>query len=197
MLAATATETFVTPDPLAPIDLDERIARCPKNAGVKGMFFEAIVEKARARGWDGGRERYVAFRGYPLEEWLEVLPTAARFAHPHVPTREGMRRFGQAAFEVFTSSTAGRVLFSMAGRNVRLAISLAGRAFDVIGSHGSVEILSNEPGRAVLGLRDMWDYIDAWHVGIYEGALTALGAAGTVRVKNHDLSNGDLELTYR
>ncbi|MEM6954078.1 MAG: DUF2378 family protein [Myxococcota bacterium] len=160
------------------------------------MFFSAIADEASRGGQPVGRERYVPFRGYSLREWLEFLPEAARAAHPSAHAKEGMRRFGHNAFGVFTTSMAGRVLFSMAGRNLSLAISLSTRAFDVIGSHGSVRTLTNEPGRAVLALRGMWDYVDAWHVGIYEGALRAFGIDGDVRIRMHDLSNGDIELRY-
>ena len=188
---------FVTPDAHAPLDVELRQKRCPSEGAVKGMFFTAIVDEIRRQGGDPvGRDRYVAFRGYPVREWLAFLPAAAEAAFPRLTPREGMRRFGQGAFDVFTRGVAGRVLFSMAGRNIELAVGLTGRAFDVIGSHGRVEVLENTGGRAVFGLRDMWDYIDAWHVGIYEGALAAFGASGEVRVRIHDHANGELEVCY-
>ncbi|MFK7988231.1 MAG: DUF2378 family protein [Sandaracinaceae bacterium] len=188
---------FVPPDYDAPLEVAERQAGCPDTSRVKGMFFSAIAQEARERSGDAvGRERYVAFHGYPLTEWLAFLPEAARAAYPELTEREGMRRFGQNAFSVFTNSLAGRVLFSMAGRNIRTAVGLTGRAFDAIGSHGGVDVLVNEPGRAVFGLREMWDYLDAWHVGIYEGALDAFGHVGEVRIRAFDIKNGDLEIRY-
>lgn len=196
--AALERPRFDWPDYSAPLHVAPRAARCPVEGAVKGMFFQSIIDEvARRGGRRVGRDRYVAFRGYPLREWLELLPEAAVAAYPALGPREGMRRFGQRAFDVFTASMAGRVLFSMAGRNVRMAVSLTGRAFDVIGSHGAVSVLENDEGRAVFGLSDMWDYIDAWHVGVYEGALAAFGLTGEVRVRMHDLANGDLELIYR
>ncbi|MEM9069807.1 MAG: DUF2378 family protein [Myxococcota bacterium] len=198
MNVAAKEAAFAWPDFRAALDVEFRQQHCQQGANVKGMFFAAIAREARERtGTHVGRERYVKFEGYPLQEWLAFLPEAAVAAYPDQPPREGMRRFGQGAFEVFTTSLAGRVLFSLAGRNVRMAVGLTGRAFDVIGSHGRVEVLVNESGRAVLGLRDMWDYLDAWHVGIYEGALRAFGQTGEVRVLARDRSNGDLELRYR
>lgn len=189
---------FRPPDYDAPLDLAERQASCLATSRVKGMFFGAIANEASERsGRTVGRERYVAFHGYPLTEWLAFLPEAAAAAHPQLPVREGMRRFGQNAFAVFTGSMVGRVLFSMAGRNIQTAVGLTGRAFDTIGSHGRVEVLVNESGRAIFGLRDMWDYLDAWHVGIFEGALDAFGQVGEVRVRTFNICNGDLELRYR
>jgi uncharacterized protein (TIGR02265 family) len=156
-----------------------------------------IVSQAQRGGAPIGRERYTSFRGYPLSEWLDLLPRAAEVAYPHVPPREGMRRFGHTAFSTFTSSTAGRVLFSMAGQSPAMAARLAGRAFDVIGSHGRVHVLDVGDNYAVLGLRDMWDYIDSWHVGVYEGALAALRVQGDVRVRPMDRTNADLEIRWR
>jgi hypothetical protein len=43
----------------------------------------------------------------------------------------------------------------------------------------------------------MWDYIDSWHVGIYEGALAALRVQGDVRVRPMDRTNADLEIRWR
>jgi uncharacterized protein (TIGR02265 family) len=187
---------FGRPDLHAPLDVRWRVENCPEGA-VKGMFFEMIVSQARRNGGDVGRDRYTSFRGYPLSEWLAVLPRAAELAFPHLPAREGMRRFGRTAYDTFTSSTAGRVLFSLAGRNPSMAARLAGRAFDVIGSHGRVHVIDVGDNYAILGLRDMWDYIDSWHVGIYEGALAALDLTGEVRVRTTDRTNGDLEVRWR
>jgi uncharacterized protein (TIGR02265 family) len=187
---------FVPPTFTGALELEARVQGAPFEGAVKGMFFRSICAEAAARGARVGRERYVPFRGYPLREWLTLMPEAARAAHPGVHPKEGMRRLGLGAFKVFEHSVAGRVLFSMAGRHAPAAAELTARAFDVIGSHGTVRVLVNEPGRVVFGLRNMWDYIDAWHVGVYQGAMRAFGLQGEVRVRLFDLANGDLELRY-
>lgn len=161
------------------------------------MFFSAIANEASAAsGSRVGRARYVAFQGYPLSEWLRFLPQAAKAAHPSVNTKEGMRRFGRNAFSVFNQSVAGRVVLSMAAKNLHASISLTSRVFQVVGSHGKLSSPVNEPGRAVIAIRDTWDYIGSWHVGIFEGAIRAFGAQGEVRIRVHDRSNADLEVLY-
>lgn len=188
---------FVEPKFTGSLDVDERVDGAPHDGLVKGMFFSAIAKEAYAvAGTQVGRERYVPFRGYPLQEWIAFLPEAARAAHPNVHPKEGMRRFGQNAFQVLSESVIGRVLLSMAGKNLFASVSLTSRVFQAIGSHGHLTSPINEPGRAVIALRDMWDYIDAWYVGIFEGALRAFGASGEVRVRLKDRSNGDIELLY-
>ena len=188
---------FADPTFVGDLDVETRLARAPVDGMVKGMFFEAIAEEASARaGQRVGRPRYVAFRGYPLAEWLEFLPEAAQKAYPALHPREGMRRFGHNAFSVFDGCMAGRVVMSMAGRNLVASVALTSRIFQVIGSHGTLTATTNVPGRAVIGLRDVWDYIDAWYVGIFEGALKAFGTSGEVRVRMQDAANGDIELVY-
>ena len=188
---------FVSPAFVGPLNVEERVAGAPFRGMVKGMFFSAIAEEASASaGRRVGRERYVPFHGYPLREWLAFLPQAAAAAHPNVHPKEGMRRFGQNAFGVFEESMAGRVVLSMASQHLYASVSMTSRIFQVIGSHGTLSSPVNEPGRAVLALRDMWDYIDSWYVGIFEGALRAFGAQGEVRVRLKDYSNGDIEILY-
>lgn len=188
---------FSPPTFVGALDVDERVAAAPHGGRVKGMFFSAIAEEASvASGTRVGRERYVSFQGYPLSEWIAFLPEAAKAAYPTVHAKEGMRRFGHGAFSVFDQSVAGRVILSMAAKNLHASMSLTSRIFQVLGSHGSLSPVINEPGRAVIAIRDSWDYIDSWYVGIFEGAIRAFGATGEVRVRLRDRSNGDLEVLY-
>ncbi|MEM1416118.1 MAG: DUF2378 family protein [Myxococcota bacterium] len=188
---------FRVPDLTSPVDVDALIALGPPAGLVKGMFFAMIQQRVREAGAGHvGRDRYVAFRGYPLEEWLRFLPEAADRAHPRLPTREGMRRFGQAAFETFETSVPGRVLFSLAGRNPMGVTRAAGRAFTAIASHGRVEVEVADEGRAVLRYLDMWDYLESWHVGVVEGAAAAIGHVPALRVRMADHCHGEIEIRW-
>ncbi|MFK8004012.1 MAG: DUF2378 family protein [Polyangiales bacterium] len=188
---------FVVPTFVGDLDVEERVAGAPSGGKVKGMFFSAIADEASAAcGSRVGRARYVPFQGYPLSEWIAFLPEAARAAYPSRHPKEGMRRFGHNAFSVFNQSMAGRVILSMAAKNIHASMSLTSRVFQAIGSHGELTSPINEPGRAIVAVRDSWDYIDSWYVGIFEGAIRAFGAKGEVRVRVHDRSNADLEILY-
>lgn len=188
---------FLAPTFVGELDVDERVAAAPPAGRVKGMFFSAIAEEASTlSGRRVGRARYVAFQGYPLSEWIAFLPEAARAAYPSRHPKEGIRRFGRNAFSVFNQSVAGRVVLSMAAKNLHASMSLTSRVFQVLGSHGKLTLATNEPGRALIAVRDSWDYIDCWYVGIFEGAIRAFGAEGEVRVRIHDRSNADLEVLY-
>ena len=124
------------------------------------------------------------------------LPECAARAFPHLPVREGMRRFGHGAFRTFQRSTAGSVLFSFAGRDRQATARLAGTAFDAISSHGRVEVVESGPGHVMLRFRGMWDYIEGWHVGVVEGAARALDAEPRVEVRMKTPRDGDLRLSW-
>jgi len=163
---------------------------------VKGVFFEPIAERTRRTGRPVGRSRYVAWRGYPLSEWIEFLPAAAHALHPQQPVREGIRRLGQGAYDGFLQSTVGSVLMGFAGTNLDLAVPLVPRAYVLLASHGTVTLASHEPGRAVYQYRGLWDFIDAWHVGVLEGCLRAFRRAGRLRCRMMSDCDGDLEATW-
>ena len=179
----------------APLDLEARVAQCPA-AEVKGVFFEPVAARARRVGKPFGRPRYLVFRGYPLAEWLEFLPAAAAALYPTLAPREGIRRLGWGAYEGFVESTIGAVLFGLAGKSPELAIPLVGRAYELVRAHGSVRTIAQSPGRAVIAYRGFWDWIDAWHLGIVEGALRAFRLRGEVRVRMLGPNDGDIELRW-
>ena len=198
MHGAPASDTaFRAPDLVSPVDVAALLAAGPPEGLVKGMFFEVVKREVRRAGAPTpGRDRYTAFRGYPLDEWLRFLPECASRAFPNLPAREGMRRFGHGAFRAFHQSTAGRVLFSFAGQDLEATARLAGRAFDAIASHGRVEVVASGPDHVALRLSGMWDYIEGWHVGVYEGATRALGAVPTVEVRMETPQDGEVRVRW-
>jgi len=188
---------FVLPDWSAPIDVDERLARAPAEGWVRGMFFQGLADQARlGSGPPVGRERYTAFKTYPLREYIELLAAAARAVHPDVPLREGLRRLGHRAFPNLTSSTVGRVLFSVAGDDFGEALRLATNAFRIVASPGRVRVASLERGSALLELRHMWTFADAYQVGVFEGAMRSYRRQGEVRVLVRGVSEVDLWLGW-
>ncbi len=194
-MSARVNEPFSGPDFSAPIAIESLLSGCPR-AEVKGVFFEPIAARTRRVGKAVGRDRYVTFRGYPLTEWIEFLPAAARVLYPHEPVREGIRRLGQGAYDGFLQSTAGSVLMSFAGPHLDLAVPLVPRAYVLLASHGRVTLESHEPGRAVYAYRGLWDFIDAWHVGVLEGCLRAFRPTGRLRCRMYSQCDGDLEATW-
>lgn len=172
---------FHEPDFDAPLDVAGQIAAVPAPHTTKGMFCEQLARAARQCGI-ACEARYVAFRDYPLRDFMRLMAEYGRVRFPGLPAREALRRVGWEAFPTLMSSVTGRVIFAFAGRDVRSALRLAPDAYKHSLSHCSVRSRLNTPGQAVLEYRDVWNFPDCYQVGVIEGGCRAFGAQATVRV---------------
>ena len=50
--------------------------------------------------------------------------------------------------------------------------------------------------RAVVALRDLWNFPDSYQVGVFEGAMETFGLRGDIRVRVHSLADVDLLITW-
>jgi len=190
-------EGFVHPDFSGELQLAERVRGLPRRAHVKGMFLKGIVDRADAVGVRLDCPRYIAFKDYPVSEYLELLAKAAALVHPDVTPLDGLRRLGHTVYPTFISSTIGRVTMAVAGRDMRAAVSLAPRAYTIAGNTARIEILSLTKRSARLAFRNVWDWPGAYQVGIMEGAFDAYDVEGEVLVKIHSLCDAELYLEWR
>ena len=60
------------------------------------------------------RERYVAFRFYPLIEHVQVLVETSQRVYPGVPLRQALRKLGRGAPNALVASTLGKVVLAAA-----------------------------------------------------------------------------------
>jgi hypothetical protein len=96
----------------APLDATAAVEAIPDDAMISGMFISAVIDAARGGGMTlpSARERYVAFRKYPLREHAQILVEAARAIWPALGLREGLRKLGRGAPRALVSSMVGRVV---------------------------------------------------------------------------------------
>jgi uncharacterized protein (TIGR02265 family) len=175
-----------------PLDLPDRLACLPDHVKIKGMFFQTMIGAAEKRSNSRpGRRRYRAFLDYPVPEFLEVAAESASLAYPEASPKEGVRRLGQLQFSTFLDSHIGKVVMSF-GRDFERALSLVPKAYSLAGAGASAELLEFSQGRAVVALRDVWDFPDVHEVGVWEGVLQAFKKSGRVLVRV--LSMGDVDL---
>jgi uncharacterized protein (TIGR02265 family) len=187
------SDEFRLPDFEAPLDLEARIKDMPSTAIVKGMFFQSLDDAAYAAcGKHVGRGKWLAFKDYPVREWIRVLHDAAALAEPNVPRREGIRRLGATGYPTFAESMVGRVLLNFASRDFGAVLRLAPRIYALTGNSGTLSIEPLGDRKVIVQLRGYWDWIDAWHLGVFEGGMKALGVVGTVRVRIRSMCDGDL-----
>jgi uncharacterized protein (TIGR02265 family) len=192
------TTEFRFPDWRAPIDLHERLPRTPAEQTVKGMFMQQIIEQARAAsGRSPQEDAFLPFQDYPMRAWMELLVRCAELAHPAEPAREGIRRLGQLSYATFSASSAGQVMVELFGGDMSSVLRFVPRYFRLTGRGGIADVSFLAEHQAIVHLRDVWDFPDAYHVGVYEGVMRGVGAKGQVKVRMIGVSGADLEVVWR
>ena len=184
---------YLDPDWDAPLDVDAHLAAVPPAAMTKGMFFSRILDDYRERYITAPTsERYVGFKDYPLRDWMELAVSAARDLWPQKPLREGLRRVGQRAYVTFTASFIGRVLFGVLGNNFESVVRISPRAYELALTLARAEVIEagagSSAGSSILWLRNVYNFIDCYHVGVVEGAVRACNRSGRVRLRPVSLS---------
>ena len=178
----------------APLDVEARVAAVPAAATAKGMFFEPLAQAVRPHGV-ACEPRYVAFRDYPLRDFMRLLASCASVHHRALPTREAMRQLGREAFSTLMGSVAGRVIFTFALGDARSALRLAPEGYKLSLSHCTARTRLNAPEQVVLELRDVWNFPECYQVGVIEGGCMAFGPPP--RIRTRVLSACDVDLLIR
>lgn len=178
-----AASEFREVDLRSPLDVEARIASTPPDATAKGMFFEQVARAVRPLGVRC-EPRYVAFRDYPLRDFMRLLGGAARVCYPARPTREAFRQMGRDAFATLMSSVAGRVMFSFASLgDAPSALRLAPQAYKHSLSHCSARVPVCNAEQVVLELRGVWNFPECYQVGVIEGGCAAFGPLPQVKTR--------------
>jgi uncharacterized protein (TIGR02265 family) len=189
---------FAPPEWHAPEDIEARIRGIPVDATAKGMFLQAVVDVAKAVGViDLTRKDYTRFKDYSIREFVDLAVSVVPRAFPGVPFKEGLRRLGQRTFPMFANTLIGTAIFSIAARSYTQALHLVPRAYSVSMKPGSATIAYEEPGRAIIEIRNVWSFPDSYQIGVFEGAMDPLGATGEIKVRNVSACNADLLITWQ
>lgn len=178
----------------APLDVAAEIEAIPAHAVINGMFIQAVVDGAAARGVrvPTARERYLGFRKYPMREHAQILVEAARGIWPELPAREGLRKLGRGAPGALVSSMLGRVVLGSVEGPLEVLKAMA-RSYSMHAQPGSLEITELAPGRAIVHMRAVHHFLDSHHVGVFEGVLRyAKVEGGPVRIR--PIARGDADL---
>lgn len=180
-------------------ELDEWIEETPATATLKGMFVDSFLKSVEKAGYQRPTTtRFISFKDYSLRDFMRMLVDAACATSPNLPPREGLRLLGQNVYPTLAGTTIGGVLFSVAGRNFKTALTVARKAYEISLSPGSAEVVDLAEGSATVQLRDIWNFADSYQVGVMEGAMAAYGVKGTVAVRaGRRRCDADLLLTWR
>ena len=189
---------FVEPRWDAPLDVDGCMRIIPDSATVTGMFLEPLVEMARARHQPlpSARDRYVAFRFYPLREHAALLLETCALVYPKLPLRQALRKLGRAAPQALLRSTIGKITVGSASGPAEVLAAMV-KAYPLNVRPCRAELLEISHGLAVVRIEELHYFLDSHHIGAFEGVLRFAGASNVkVRICMYTSSDADLMLMW-
>jgi uncharacterized protein (TIGR02265 family) len=193
-----ALSDFVEPDWRAPIDIAKAIEAIPEARTISGMFLEPAAREARRlnKPLTSARERYVAFRFYPLREHAKLLHEACLTLFPGVPLRMGLRKLGRAAPAALLTSTLGRATVGVAQGTLAIMDAMA-KAYAINVPGSQVSLVDPTERSCLLRVRSLPFFLDCHHVGAFEGVLRYAGVEGEVRVRTLNREDADYFCVWR
>ncbi len=172
------------------VDVERYVRACPSGATTQGTFFRFLREAVEKRIGPNPRlleglrnTEWTAFRKYPLRDFMQLSLNAARVAYGRDALSEGLRRVGWLAFPSFAATMAGRVVLFAFGERLENVISTLPKAYAVAVPGTVVEIQQLGPRRYRATMRNAYNFVDTYHLGVLEGAALALGHQPRITVK--------------
>jgi len=189
---------FVEPDWDDPIDFQARLAAIPAQAVVRGMFLQLLQQNVRRDLPAPLRDRrYLAFKNYPMREYVELLAACCAERSARAPIAQHLRELGRSVYPSYAQTITGTAIFAVAGHSYRRVIELCPTAYRVSVERARVSVRSIADGHAVVELRELWNFPDLHQVGIFEGAMSVCNVSGTIRVEPIDFGSANFEITWR
>lgn len=189
---------FSTPDWDEPLDIEAIVEKCPEEAMMRGMYTLPVCKLAgkMTGGRHFGRDRYIAFKFYPMREHIRVIHECAGAAYPELPIRGALRKLSALAIPTLQKSLVGRTLLTLSGGTTEAALKIIEKAYLQSRNVGNVKMRQYEEGRAMFELRDIWDFPDSVQVGIFESAIQEAVGESRVSTRRHSISDVDILLEW-
>ena len=189
---------FVEVDWDAEVDVQAHLDAVSEGSLMRGMYTSPVVSLALKRsGKKFGRERYVAFKLYPMREHLEVVASCAAAAYPELNLARALRQLGAMAVPTLRGSMVGRTMFALAGGTVRSAFELLSKGHAQARNVGGVRLFEYSQTHAVFTLRDIFDFPESLQVGIIENAAKeAVGVMPKARLRRHGFGSVDIRIDW-
>jgi uncharacterized protein (TIGR02265 family) len=187
---------YEEPDWSKPVDFSARVAAIPEGAVIRGMFLTVLWDaltlelngKLRAR-------RYVAFKNYPMREYVELLGFATEQARSNRPA-DYMRRLGRLIYPNYVKTISGSAIFAVAGHDFGRVIEASPTAYKVGLSPASIVVRRIERNHAQVELRNVYNLPEFHQVGIWEGAMKVCGVSGTIKTRVIDFGAADFDVHW-
>lgn len=191
MAQIETTTAFNRPTFETPVDVAAYLRACPKSATTRGTFFQFVVnfvEKEKRKVPDAlfegvSARRWVSWGSHPLVDFMRLAVNAAGVVHADLPLGEALRRIGWMAYPSFAATMAGRVVIYAFGDDLDALMMAMPRAYSVSISNASVTSTRIASGHWVVAMRDVYNFVDTYQLGVIEGAVRARGFTPQVRIR--------------
>jgi len=172
------------------IDVDFYLRSCPTQATVPGVFLQDIVKLVSGRQHGASERlcegiserRWIAFKTYPLRDFMRLVVNAARILDPKVPLAEGLRRLGRTAFPSLRATMAGRAVLFALGNRLEDAFRNAPKAYRLVLPQAEV-VVDVGDHRGTIELRSVYNFATSYHFGVFEGTIAEHGFQPRIRIQ--------------
>lgn len=193
----TSEPLFRNVDDRGPVDVEAH--RRAARGSLRGVFFLHVLSVCAERqvAVPAARTRYLAFREYPMLDYLDLLVEAAPKLHPERPLRGALRALGQTVYPMFVETALGRVMRAFTGASYKNVVEAAPRAYATATSEASVDVEALSDHRAVVVMRNLPVFPESYLAGVWQGALPSCQSVGDVRVAMTSPLEARFELSWR
>lgn len=181
--------------------LEAYLNRTPETATGLGAFFQSVLALVERRGAEDleramvgvASRRWIAFRQYPLRDFMRLAHNVSRIAYPKVSNGEGLRRLGHAAYPSFAATMAGRVALFAFGETIEDVLRASPKAYRLALPEATVNVRAMGPRKLHMELRNVCSFVDTYQCGVIEGCVRAFGLQPDVRIQ---VGPGLIDATY-
>jgi uncharacterized protein (TIGR02265 family) len=202
---AEPSRRLETPDFSHDVDAKSYLDACPPGATTRGTFFQHVRDHVRAalgRDKDAlyegvSRRSWHSFHLYPLVEFMHLALNAGALLHPHLPSSEALRRIGLLSFSSFAATMSGRVVLFALGERLEDVVEACPTAYRLTLPASVVRVTRLSSRHYRIEMRNVHSFVDTYHCGVIEGAITALAHQPTMKVQRHSrLCDADFDVAW-
>lgn len=182
------------------VGLHERLGEIPRDAVIRGVFFDMIESALRRHGlsatltWKRERVRYQLFKMYPLSDYLRAFVAAAALIDED--PIQGMADIYSDGSRFAAETWFGKAFREYLRPDPAPALKWIARSHHHFVNFGSWRYEARGKGHAVLHIFDEYVWIEGAHRGGCEGLLIACGVHGTVDVELDSPYSGRLDIRW-
>jgi uncharacterized protein (TIGR02265 family) len=184
--------------------LDERLAKIPSTAGVRGVWFNMMPQHLKRIG-RGAEAAYRAagcgkprtlYKLYAVGEFLEELLIGGAITRPD-DAAAGMREIWRHNIDAFYQSLIGRSVKRLVRPSPATALRWVERSRHLSCNYGSWWVEAVTPEYSVMHLNNEYIWIDSAHLGGAEAMLDACGVNGSVNAELLSDFDGRLHIRWQ